>query len=176
VNVLASSVPALEGWGEFYVIVGTSAGALTGLMFVVIALGSDGGSKRSLDLIEAFATPTVVHLATVLLLSAILTVPRHSETSLFVCLVATGLCGIGYSAWVMQLVRRQSGYEEFLADRVWRTMLPIVSYIAVLVSAVVLFADGDVALYMVAGAGLALLFAAVHNAWDSAIWISSEHD
>jgi hypothetical protein len=76
----------------------------------------------------------------------------------------------------MQLVRRQSGYEEFLADRVWRTMLPIVSYIAVLVSAVVLFADGDVALYMVAGAGLALLFAAVHNAWDSAIWISSEHD
>ena len=28
----------LKGWGEFYVIVGAAAAALTGLMFVVIAL------------------------------------------------------------------------------------------------------------------------------------------
>jgi hypothetical protein len=173
--VLASSIPALEGWGEFYVIVGTSAGALTGLMFVVIALGADSGQKRPVDVMEAFATPTLVHLGTVLFLSAILTVPRHSELSLCLCLVATGAGGLGYSGWVMQQVRRQQSYEEFLADRVWRTILPVFAYGAVFLAAVVLWSDADAALYLSAASALLLLYAGIHNAWDSALWIASDH-
>ena len=52
-------------WETFYVIVGSSAGALTGLMFVVIALVAEfRGSERQ---IEAFGTPTVVHFSAPLL-------------------------------------------------------------------------------------------------------------
>ena len=52
----------LDGWRNFYVIVGSSAGALIGLQFVVITLiaakpipGADAQTGG------AFATPTVVH-------------------------------------------------------------------------------------------------------------------
>ena len=41
----AASLP-LDSWNNFYVIVGSSAGGLTGLTFVVIALVSDGHSVR----------------------------------------------------------------------------------------------------------------------------------
>src|ERR1019366_7033350 len=67
---------ALAGWENFYVIVGSSAGALIGLQFVVITLIADmpiaPGQAQAGD---AFATPTVVHFAAVLLLSAIVSAP-----------------------------------------------------------------------------------------------------
>ena len=47
----------LKEWTDFYVIVGSSAGALTGLQFVVIALLSEGEGKRSMLEIRAFGTP-----------------------------------------------------------------------------------------------------------------------
>ena len=60
-------------WETFYVIVGSSAGALTGLMFVVMALVVDFRSSE--QQIEAFGTPTVVHFCGVLLLSAVMSAP-----------------------------------------------------------------------------------------------------
>jgi hypothetical protein len=62
----------LAGWENFYVIVGSSAGALIGLQFVVITLianrpiGPGQGEGAG-----AFATPTIVHFGTVLLISAV---------------------------------------------------------------------------------------------------------
>jgi hypothetical protein len=55
-------VTALGGWGNFHVIVGSSAGALIGLQFVVITpvagkpiAGADSQAGR------AFMTPSVIH-------------------------------------------------------------------------------------------------------------------
>jgi len=60
---------ALSGWENFYVIVGSSAGALIGLQFVVITLIANRpiapGQAQAGD---AFATPNIVHFGTVLLL------------------------------------------------------------------------------------------------------------
>jgi hypothetical protein len=55
---------------------GSSAAALTGLMFVVITLVS--GTERlrqSPDGISTFSTPTVVHFCAALLVSAVLSAP-----------------------------------------------------------------------------------------------------
>jgi len=58
------AVPALlRSWTNFYVIVGSSAGALTGLQFVVIALISEARAAGSMSEPRAFGTPTVVHFA-----------------------------------------------------------------------------------------------------------------
>ena len=52
----------LSGWQNFYVIVGSSAGALIGLQFVVIALIADMPIVRGqAQAGAAFATPTIVH-------------------------------------------------------------------------------------------------------------------
>ena len=73
-----SAPSALALWENFYVIVGSSAGALIGLQFVVITLIADipigHGAAQAGD---AFATPTIVHFGAVLLLAAVLSAPWH---------------------------------------------------------------------------------------------------
>jgi hypothetical protein len=62
-------VTVFGGWQNFYVIVGSSAGALIGLQFVVITLIAArpiAGDAQSAG--AAFATPTIVHFGVVLLL------------------------------------------------------------------------------------------------------------
>lgn len=62
----------LAAWQNFYVIVGSSGAALTGLQFVVIALVAQSRRRSTLREIDAFGTPTVVHFSSVLFVSAIL--------------------------------------------------------------------------------------------------------
>jgi len=65
----------LDAWNNFYVIVGTAAGALIGLQFVVVTLIADRPRLRVAEAGAAFATPTIIHLGTALLLSALLVAP-----------------------------------------------------------------------------------------------------
>ena len=63
-------------WQNFYVVVGSAAGALTGLQFVAMALIAEismGPEETGAG--EAFSTPTIVHFGTVLMLSAVLEIP-----------------------------------------------------------------------------------------------------
>jgi hypothetical protein len=68
----------LAGWANFFVIVGSAAGALIGLQFVVITLVATmphaPGQEQAGG---AYATPTIVHFGSVLLLSAVLSAPWH---------------------------------------------------------------------------------------------------
>ena len=50
------TLPPLTEWESFYVILGSSAAALTGLMFVVIALGSEARAIRDSTALSAFAS------------------------------------------------------------------------------------------------------------------------
>src|SRR5262245_37124598 len=65
----------LSLWESFYVIVGSSAGALAGLQFVVMALVTESSATRSMGEIAAFGTPTIVHFCEVLLIAASLSAP-----------------------------------------------------------------------------------------------------
>ena len=65
----------LVAWESFYVIVGSSGAALTGLQFVVIALVAESRKRSTLKEIDAFGTPTIVHFCAVLLVAAILSAP-----------------------------------------------------------------------------------------------------
>jgi hypothetical protein len=62
-------------WQSFYVIVGSSGAALTGLQFVVMALIAEADRKGSSEAVSAFGTPTVVHFCMVLAASAVLSAP-----------------------------------------------------------------------------------------------------
>ena len=67
-------------WESFYLIVGSAAGALIGLQFVVITLIAERPPPEEAG--AAFATPTIVHFSVVLLLSAVLRAPWHAITTI----------------------------------------------------------------------------------------------
>jgi hypothetical protein len=68
----------LQGWENFYVIVGSAAGALIGLQFVVITLIAERPRPRLGDATKAFSTPAILHFTTVLILSALIVAPWNS--------------------------------------------------------------------------------------------------
>lgn len=167
----AASLP-LASWEGFYVIVGTSAAALTGLQFVVIVLGAEVDALGSGHTTRAFATPTVVHFCAVLLTSAILSAPWPALTGPAIALGAYAIAGIAYVATVVRHARRQSDYVPVLEDWLFHSVLPFVAYGTVLASAVTLARYPEPSLFAVGAAAVLLLFVAIHNAWDAVIYIA----
>src|SRR5207253_11420949 len=95
--MLGTPVPALAEWDNFYVIIGSSGAALTGLQFVVIALGAETAAGRRAETVGAFGTPTVVHFCAALLISALLSMPWHVVSSAALAIGTCGAAGIGYA-------------------------------------------------------------------------------
>src|SRR5690348_1269334 len=93
-SMQAPSPLPLNEWSNFYVIIGSSAGALTGLQFVVIALVAQAQATGSMGEIRAFGTPTVVHFCAALLISAILSAPWHTLPHVGWALVLCGAAGV----------------------------------------------------------------------------------
>jgi hypothetical protein len=164
----------LHEWETFYVIIGSSAAALTGLMFVVVALTSErrrlAGDSSALD---SYATPTVVHFCAALLLAAVVTTPRQTPHSLGACILLMGLLGLVYNSIVLVRQRRQSAYQPVLEDWIWHTILPFVAYGGLLVTGIYVRRDVEPALYAIGAAELLLLFIGIHNAWDAAVYITT---
>jgi hypothetical protein len=162
---------ALAGWDSFYVIVGSSAAALIGLQFVVIALLKDTRSLVNVGAISAFGTPTVMHLAGALLISAIMSAPWPSLFAVAGALTASGLAGVAYGGSVIYHARTQTGYAPVWEDWLWHVILPCAAYAAVTIAALSLLAYTSNALFAIAAAALGLLFIAIHNAWDTVTFI-----
>jgi hypothetical protein len=157
----------LSAWESFYVIVGSSGGALIGLQFVVITLIADRPHRTTAGSVSAFGTPTVVHLTAALLVSALMSAPWPSLVPLAVALGICGLGGLVYGAIVLKRARRQTDYQPVWEDWLWHAVLPWVSYAALTVSAVLLRTHPQSSLFVIAGAALGLLLIGIHNAWDT---------
>ena len=162
--------PQLASWGNFYVIVGSSAAALIGIQFVVIALIANWRHLASADSIRAFATPTVVHLGEALIVSALMSAPWSSHSRASIALAACGLGGLGYASIASGLVRRQlrqTGYKPVWEDWICHAILPWSAYAVLTVAALLLGTTPRAALFVIAAAALGLLLIGIHNAWDS---------
>jgi hypothetical protein len=164
---LAAAMPELTGWTNFYAIVGSAAGALIGLQFVVMTLIANVPIPRSdAQAGDAFSTPTVAHFSVVLLLTAAGAVPWDSVPLLPVIWGIVGVCGVGYVVLVACRMRSQTAYQAVFEDWLFHALLPLHCYIALAASACVAFDYPRIALFLVAGAALLLLFIGIHNSWD----------
>jgi len=159
---------ALSVWENFYVIVGSSAGALIGLQFVVLTLIADRPNIRAAAQAgHAFATPTIVHFGAVLLLAGILSAPWQEVAPVAFLWGLLGLTGIVYAAVVIRRMRRQVTYKPVFEDWLFHVLLPFVAYTMLAVSAFAAGSHLHEALFGIGAAALLLLFVGIHNAWDA---------
>ena len=127
---------ALSAWENFYVIVGSSAGALIGLQFVVLTLiASRPVGAGTAQAGHAFATPTIVHFGAVLLLAGIISAPWQEITPAAVLWGLLGLSGIVYAAVVVRRMLRQGAYKPVFEDWMFHVVLPFVAYTTLAVTA-----------------------------------------
>src|SRR5258708_29833561 len=114
----------LATWQNFYVIVGTAAAAMTGLMFVVITLSARTREPGPSGALGAFATPTIVHFGAALLVAAILNAPWQVLWNPGLLLGLCGLGGVIYVVIVLRRARPQTDYQPGLEDWLLDTGLP----------------------------------------------------
>jgi hypothetical protein len=158
----------LSGWEHFYSVVGSSAGALIGLQFVVLTLiahlpaGDVDGQTGN-----AFTTPTVVHFGVVFLLSAAASAPWHEISPFADVCGLTGFLGIAYTIVTARRLGAQTAYHPVFEDRLFHIVLPLAAYALLLGSAFAADPYPRPALFAVGGAALLLLFIGIHNAWDT---------
>jgi hypothetical protein len=166
---------ALGGWESFYVVVGTSAAALTGLQFVVITLTMDGRMSTttgtSSETIDAFASPTIVHFCLALLISATVSAPWPTLFGAASILVTAGIGGTAYTALVVWRATHQTGYKMVAEDWTWHVVLPLVAYVALFLAAIMLRRAPTYSLFAIAGTALFLLYIGIHNAWDTSTFL-----
>jgi cobalamin synthase len=163
----------LGGWQSYYVIIGSSAGALTGLQFVVMALiaESPAATKDPEQGVAAFGSPIVMHFCAALLLSAILSAPWPANTGVTIALDACGAAGMAYVLIVSRRARRQSSYEMTSEDWRWHVVIPFLAYATFFVAGLMLPSHPANALFVAAVAPAALLYTGIRNAWDSVTYL-----
>lgn len=171
---------ALTDWQSFYTLIGSSAAALTGLTFVVITISGERGDLANsaamrLAGLRVYITPTAVHFAAALWLSAWMCIPGQGSTALAVLLIVTGVVGLIYcTTLVSRMLANLLDYKPFLSDWVWTAVLPLLAYLTLAAAGFALQHRTAACLYAVSGAVLLLLFIGIHNAWDVVVWMTTE--
>jgi hypothetical protein len=166
----------LTGWDNFYVIVGSSAGGLTGLTFVVIALINETMRGVRPAGLGAFVTPTMVHFGGVLAFAAFLSMPHQGPASLSAGFAVAGLAGVIYGGFIAANMRRQAtaAYVPVFEDWVWNVILPTLVYGSLLVMAVTIWSRPTRTMYVVATLSLVMLLIGIRNAWDIAVYMTTQ--
>jgi hypothetical protein len=137
------------------------------LQFVVMTLIAERPQMASPEAGAAFATPTIVHFSTVLLVSAILRAPFQSITTVAALWGLVGFAGMAYGAIVVRRMRAQRTYQPDSEDWLFHALLPSAAYALFFLSAFAAASHAHEALFGVAAAVLFLLFIGIHNVWDT---------
>ncbi len=157
----------LNAWSSFYITTGSSAAALTGLMFVVITLVYNRiRPGDATDGIGTFSTPNVLHFCSALFLSAVMLVPWEAFSHARIIVTLCGLFGIAYGARIAyKTIRREmTSYTPDLEDLTWYGVLPIIAYVIAAVAGA--FVPAPQAPFVLGAAVMLLIFIGIRNAWD----------
>ena len=164
----------LADWENFYVIVGSAAGGLTGLTFVVISITAEAQRQIAAG-VRAFVTPTIVHFSVVLALAAFLSAPHQSALTVGIGFMLGGALGVLYVGSIVRGMHTlRERYQPVGEDWAWNALVPGLAYACLLGMGIVAHHDLAASLYGAAATALALLFAGIHNAWDVAVWNSAQ--
>jgi hypothetical protein len=161
----------LHAWHEFYVLIGTSAAALTGIMFVVVSISPETIAARSAAGVRAFVTPTIVFFTTALIVSGLMLAPHLTPAWLGVLLALAGFGGLVYLFWVGGHHHwRENKLDQ--EDWIFYVALPFVCYVLLFAAAIAIALASVVGVAALALTMVLLLVVGIHNAWDLVIWLA----
>jgi|SRR5437773_2396639 len=166
-------LPKLEGWHDFYVVVGSGAAALTGLLFVIVSLGPKVIASGTETGVRAFISPIAVHFTSVLVGSALMLAPDIPPAALGLLLAVGGLGGIVYTTWTRADAQWRRSKLPIL-DWVWFVGLPFIAFLLIGASGIGVAMSVQLSLHGLAVAIVLLIVIAIRNAWDIVVWMTKQ--
>jgi hypothetical protein len=163
-----------HGWDNFYLMLGSAAASLIGLLFVVVTLTQGFDRDRAMKGVALYMTPTATHFAVVLVLSAAAVAPRIPLWAISAIVALTAVVGLfnGVRSTVA-IAKMGKGDDPPHWTDLWSYGVgPLALYlvlfgVAASLIARVAWADSAVAVVLVA-----LLLMGIRNAWDLITWMA----
>jgi hypothetical protein len=160
-----SFAQAVETWHDFYMMAGTAAASLLGLLFVGISLNLDAIRRAENESLNVLAAQTLGNFVYVLLFAIILLIPGQDPTGIGLPLFVMGVFGLWNSGRHLRTAvrnRRESGPAYIF----WHHVLPTSAFV-VLISVSIQVWQGDThVLYWMIGVIIIFLLIATRNSWD----------
>ena len=166
----------LNGWDNFFILAGSAAATMIGLLFVAITLGAGLSTPQGLNATRAFLTPTLILFSGVLFECMAVLPPWPSAWPVGIILGLFGLAGLVYQIHVILKQRKVDFASLDWLDWSLFSVVPMLGDASLIAGAAGLVAEKPFAPYAVAGAITLLLFAGVYGAWDLTLWIARNRD
>jgi len=162
----------LDAWHDFYVMTGSAAAALTGLLFVIVSLAPHIVA-RSVDTgVRSFISPIAVHFTAAMTVSAIMLAPDVAPIALGGGLATGGVGLIVYMLWTRANRQWRSSRLPIL-DWIWYIGLPMAAFLLIAGSGIAILAHAALGPYTLAGATVLLVIIGIRNAWDIVVWMTT---
>ncbi len=159
-----------QGWENFYLLVGSAAGALVGIMFIVITLTAGYESKRKDIGSRVYNTPIVFHFSVILSVSIISAVPELPTRLTTALLIISAAFGLAYSlTTTIRMISADWQPLPDLSDKLFYGVLPSLVYLILGVAS--LLPTAPFALDIIGASMVAMLLIGIRNAWDLATYL-----
>jgi hypothetical protein len=167
------SIAAL-GWQSFYLLAGTAAATLVGLMFVAVTFGSSMVTDESSPMARAFLDPTLLHFAQILLVSCLATVPTMGAKLFGVLLVSISVLRIAHTFRVYRHTRHAQllKHDVELSDWLSGVVFPLICYVLLCLTGCAFCAHYALAFDVLAFITLAILLIGLYGAWELTVWMA----
>lgn len=165
-----------EAWENFYLIIGPSAAALIGLLFVVATLTTSLDRDKIATSNSLYMTPVVFHFAVVMVLSAAASISSLPREAMAVLTGACALAGFAHAARICFAIQtRDTPEANHWSDIHCYGGAPaaIYSFLAGAAGAIWIGAPG--AANLLGFTLLALLLISIRNAWDLVTYLAPRH-
>ncbi|HEY1605025.1 MAG TPA: hypothetical protein VGF77_05460 [Allosphingosinicella sp.] len=164
-----------EGWNDFFLMAGSAAAVLIGLIFVVITLMHGRSRESVLAGSRLYMGPIVLNVSFILALSAAALAPGIGRISFAAIAVGVALWGLVRGLISVAGIRRL-GDEIHWTDIWYYGLIPSALYLALGLAGVAIWRDWRLADFGLAAVITASLLLAIRNEWDLITWISPRPD
>ncbi len=161
------------GWENYFLMIGSSAGALIGLMFVVATLTTGRDQEQTERGKHLYTSPIVWNLAVILVLSGAAFAPDITPAFFGMLSGAVAVIGIGMGIRNALVMARMPMVEDTkLFDLTWYGIAPTLTYVGLGASAIGMFMRHGWASAAVAADLMTLLLVSIHAEWDLVTYLA----
>ena len=161
----------MRGGENYFVLTGSGAVTLMGLLFVVITLGAERAERGDERLLRTFLTPTLIHFGVVFLIAILALSPEGDGLILPFGLI--GITGLVYSLSIAVKAARNGGL--FSDAWLFHGGIPIVCYVGIMTAAGLGVTSTRQAYLVLRVVSALLLLAGMRNAWAAAVDIAGRN-
>ena len=165
-----------DRWDEFYLLAGSAAAVLIGLIFVVMTLMQDRPRSSVLAGSKLYMGPVVLQVSFVLVLSSAALVPDITRAAFAAVCAVVALWGFARGAMSLTGIAAIKDPEVHWTDKWFYGAIPTALFVALAVVAWAFWAGQKWALTGAAAVITFILLLAIRNEWDLVTWLAPRAD